>query len=91
MTLNRPALHGLDSIDWSALTHAYGSAEDVPELLRRLAAGDEAGDEAGEDEALRRRGIESADTRSPPTMIGMDIVVPGPATGPVTKPRRDPP
>jgi len=27
----------LDSNEWSALTHAYGSAEDVPDLLRRLA------------------------------------------------------
>ncbi|KPM42219.1 hypothetical protein AK830_g4361 [Neonectria ditissima] len=29
-------LAGLDSIDWSQLTHAYGSAEDVPILLRQL-------------------------------------------------------
>jgi hypothetical protein len=50
MTVNHPALQSLDSIDWSALTHAYGSAEDVPDLLRRLAAGDEAEDDAGEDE-----------------------------------------
>ncbi|MER6353829.1 HEAT repeat domain-containing protein [Streptomyces sp. NPDC001634] len=26
----------LDSVDWSASTHAYGSAEDVPELIRAL-------------------------------------------------------
>jgi hypothetical protein len=26
----------LDDIDWSGLTHAYGSAQDVPELLRAL-------------------------------------------------------
>jgi hypothetical protein len=28
---------GLDDIDWSQLSHAYGSAEDVPGLLRDLA------------------------------------------------------
>ena len=32
-----PTLTGLDEIDWSALSHAYGSAEDIPDLLRRLA------------------------------------------------------
>jgi hypothetical protein len=30
-------LPGLDRIDWSALQHAYGSAEDVPGLLRAVA------------------------------------------------------
>ncbi|MDL4817528.1 hypothetical protein [Actinomadura opuntiae] len=30
-------LRGLDDIDWSALRHAYGSAEDVPGLLRAIA------------------------------------------------------
>jgi hypothetical protein len=29
-------LDGLDSIPWQQLTHAYGSAEDVPHLLRAL-------------------------------------------------------
>ncbi len=29
-------LEGLDSIPWKRLSHAYGSAEDVPELLRAL-------------------------------------------------------
>jgi hypothetical protein len=29
-------LEGLDSIPWAKLTHAYGSAEDVPGLLRAL-------------------------------------------------------
>ena len=33
-------LEGLDKIDWSKLTHAYGAASDVPDLLRRLASGD---------------------------------------------------
>ena len=32
-------LKGLDAIRWSELTHAYGSAEDIPEILRDLAAG----------------------------------------------------
>jgi hypothetical protein len=30
----------LDAVDWSRLEHAYGSAEDVPGLLRDLAGGD---------------------------------------------------
>lgn len=30
----------LDDVPWSALTHAYGSAEDVPDLLRALGAPD---------------------------------------------------
>jgi hypothetical protein len=33
-------LEGLDKIDWSRLGHAYGSAEDVPDLLRQLASED---------------------------------------------------
>jgi hypothetical protein len=33
-------LEGLDAIDWSALTHAYGPAADVPELLRSLLSTD---------------------------------------------------
>jgi len=36
-----PALAGLHDIDWRNLQHAYGSAEDVPELLTSLAAGDD--------------------------------------------------
>jgi hypothetical protein len=32
-------LDGLDQIDWSQLSHAYGTATDVPALLRRLADG----------------------------------------------------
>ncbi|MER5474049.1 hypothetical protein ABZX90_15140 [Streptomyces sp. NPDC002935] len=31
----------LDDVQWSDLTHAYGSAEDVPELIRALYQGDE--------------------------------------------------
>jgi len=34
-------LESLDRIDWSKLTHAYGAATDVPELLRALASPDE--------------------------------------------------
>jgi hypothetical protein len=32
---------GLDDIDWTELRHAYGSAADVPALLRALADGEE--------------------------------------------------
>ncbi|MFE9653028.1 hypothetical protein [Micromonospora sp. NPDC006431] len=34
-------LNRLDEIDWTQLTHAYGTAEDVPDLLRALASDDE--------------------------------------------------
>lgn len=34
-------LAGIDSIDWSKLTHAYGSAEDVPDLIRSLRSNDD--------------------------------------------------
>ncbi|MEU4625706.1 hypothetical protein AB0G04_37750 [Actinoplanes sp. NPDC023801] len=33
-------LNDLDAVDWSGLEHAYGAADDVPGLLRALAAGD---------------------------------------------------
>jgi hypothetical protein len=42
-------LEGLDAVDWSALTHAYGPAEDVPAMLRQLASGDPAAWVAGID------------------------------------------
>ncbi|MFD8482033.1 hypothetical protein [Kitasatospora sp. NPDC059673] len=38
---------GLNDIDWSALGHAYGSAEDVPGDLRAVCAPDEAARESG--------------------------------------------
>ncbi len=41
-------LEGLDRIDWSSLEHAYGPAEDVPDLIRDLAS-----DEAGTREQAR--------------------------------------
>ncbi|MFF2956072.1 HEAT repeat domain-containing protein [Kitasatospora sp. NPDC057965] len=31
---------GIDAVDWAALAHNYGSAEDVPDLLRRCAGPD---------------------------------------------------
>jgi hypothetical protein len=34
------ALAGLDEVLWAGLTHAYGSAEDVPGMLRRLVSAD---------------------------------------------------
>ncbi len=33
-------LEGLDDIAWGALTHAYGEAEDTPQLLRQAASAD---------------------------------------------------
>lgn len=33
-------LEGLDTIDWTSLTHAHGPATDVPELLRSLLSDD---------------------------------------------------
>lgn len=33
-------LDTLDQVDWGSLTHAYGSADDLPALLRALASGD---------------------------------------------------
>lgn len=35
-------LDGLDQVDWARLTHAYGSAEDVPDQLRDLVSPEEA-------------------------------------------------
>jgi HEAT repeat protein len=44
---SQPALTGLDDVDWARLTHAYGSAEDVPATLRALGSDDsEAASEA---------------------------------------------
>jgi hypothetical protein len=37
----RVVLTDLDEVDWAGLTHAYGPADDVPELLRDLAGGDD--------------------------------------------------
>lgn len=34
-------LDGIDSVNWASLRHAYGSADDVPDLLRALASRDE--------------------------------------------------
>ncbi|WP_330238799.1 hypothetical protein [Streptomyces sp. NBC_00525] len=41
MDLAHP-LDGLDAVSWASSSHAYGSAEDVPELLRTLAGTDAA-------------------------------------------------
>ncbi|MFD5541079.1 HEAT repeat domain-containing protein [Streptomyces sp. NPDC127079] len=40
---------GIDEVDWTSLRHAYGSAADVPGLLRRLASPDAAEREAALD------------------------------------------
>ncbi|NYD47074.1 hypothetical protein BJY14_003057 [Actinomadura luteofluorescens] len=42
-------LDGLDDIDWSSLTGAYGPADEVPDILRGLAANDEGWEEAVEE------------------------------------------
>jgi hypothetical protein len=39
------ALSGIESVSWGELTHAYGSASDVPDLIRGLAANDDNWDE----------------------------------------------
>jgi HEAT repeat protein len=36
----RDPLHGLDEVPWAELSHAYGSAEDVPDWLRDLRSAD---------------------------------------------------
>ncbi|WP_075731340.1 hypothetical protein [Streptomyces acidiscabies] len=36
----------LDDIQWQTLTHAYGTAEDVPALIRALYEGGEQAEEA---------------------------------------------
>jgi hypothetical protein len=36
----RGALDGLAAVNWAALGHAYGSAEDVPFLLRQVRSAD---------------------------------------------------
>src|SRR5581483_6556505 len=41
MTADLSLLAGLDDIAWSSFEHAYGPADDVPELLRALVSGDE--------------------------------------------------
>jgi hypothetical protein len=41
MSIEQPSLAGVDAIDWHALQHAYGSADDVPDQLYRLADGDD--------------------------------------------------
>ncbi|MGW0567521.1 HEAT repeat domain-containing protein [Streptomyces tauricus] len=41
-TENGTLLAGLDGVDWAGLSHAYGSAEDVPGQIRALYGDDEA-------------------------------------------------
>ncbi|NEB99212.1 PBS lyase, partial [Streptomyces anulatus] len=40
---------GIDEVDWASMEHAYGPADDVPELLRGLASDDPAEREAALD------------------------------------------
>lgn len=39
-------LDGLDKIPWRQLQHAYGAAEDVPDLLRALAGSEQESEDA---------------------------------------------
>src|SRR5579859_2852875 len=34
--MNNQMLEGLDKVNWRALRHVYGSAEDIPDLLRTI-------------------------------------------------------
>ncbi|TDD73515.1 hypothetical protein E1293_31130 [Actinomadura darangshiensis] len=47
-TGERITLQGLEDIDWASLTGAYGPADEIPDILRGLAANDEGWDEAME-------------------------------------------
>lgn len=40
--VTKAALDGIDKINWAELIHAYGPAEDVPDLLKALASDDQA-------------------------------------------------
>ncbi|MFE4533453.1 hypothetical protein ACFRKB_00105 [Streptomyces scopuliridis] len=66
---------GLDAQPWAALEHAYGSAEDVPELLRALASDDE--EEAGEaleelySRILHQGSVYEASARAVPYLAGL--------------------
>lgn len=40
-------LEGVDAVDWPRLTYAYGSAANVPDMLRDLASTDRGTAEAG--------------------------------------------
>ncbi|WP_131737940.1 hypothetical protein [Actinomadura roseirufa] len=65
---------GLDEIDWSALRHLYGSAEDVPGLLRAVAAEDEpAGAVVPLQNVLYHQGgvVCSAATAALPYLVGL--------------------
>ncbi|WP_405443657.1 hypothetical protein [Streptomyces niveus] len=45
-------LDGIDDIDWSALTHAYGPADDIPDLLRAAGSPDAARRDPALDELI---------------------------------------
>lgn len=68
--IGRP-LAELGAVDWASLSHAYGSAEDVPAQLRALAAGD---DEAYDDafgNLWHQWTVYSATPHAIPFLIGM--------------------
>ena len=61
-------LDALDTIAWSRLTHAYGSAADVPTQSRKLESGDASEREAAFHELfadMRERGVEALELLLP--------------------------
>ncbi|GAA3936268.1 hypothetical protein GCM10023085_17140 [Actinomadura viridis] len=67
-------LYGLDEIDWAALEHAYGAAEDVPGLLRAIAVDDDAAEAVGDlDTRLLHQGgfVCSAATTALPYLVDL--------------------
>ncbi|MFC4907716.1 hypothetical protein [Actinomadura gamaensis] len=70
------ALTGLDDVDWSSLDHAYGSADDTPDLLRALAANDEGWSDALHEyfSAIVHQGtVYSATARTIPFLVQIAI------------------
>ena len=53
-------LNGLDQGNWTRLTHAYGPADDVPELIRKLVS---------PDAALRRKALRELNGNSAKRVI----------------------
>jgi hypothetical protein len=77
-------LDALDTVDWPSLTHAYGTAEQVPEALRALAVADAASAAAicaDLAASLDHQGVQrfEATLRAVPFLVGLvgDATVPG--------------
>lgn len=69
-TVTRP-LSELDQVNWAHLEHAYGSAEDVPDQLRRIAAGDSEAFESAFGNLWHQGTVYSATAAAVPFLIGM--------------------